>query len=93
VTKLYFSNIPIAVTSDQLKDILYNLLGTTHILKVHKINDFAFIHFTIRKRAEEAFQRLQGLVIMGNVIRIDWGRPIEYSKSHRLGQLPENCHR
>ncbi|RZC36207.1 RRM 1 domain containing protein, partial [Asbolus verrucosus] len=59
VTKLYLSNIPIVITSSQLKNILYDLLGTDHILKVHKIDDYAFVHFTIRKQAEEAFQRLR----------------------------------
>ncbi|RZC39066.1 RRM 1 domain containing protein [Asbolus verrucosus] len=55
----------------QLKNILYDLFETDHILKVHKIDDYAFVHFTIRKQAEEAFQRLRGLVIMGNVIGVE----------------------
>ncbi|XP_044270557.1 APOBEC1 complementation factor-like [Tribolium madens] len=90
VRKLYLSNLPPILTSDDLKSFLCELLNPNHIIKVHKMNNFAFVHFTLRRYAEEAFEKLTGLVIMNKLIAVEWARPIEYSKQHRGARLPDN---
>ncbi|KAK4872978.1 hypothetical protein RN001_015007 [Aquatica leii] len=91
VTKLYIRNLPIKLSEDTLRMVLENILeGTSTIVKVHKVNDYAFVHFNNRTTAERALEVLQHSKCFGNQIEVTWARPPKYSKQNRLNAPAEN---
>lgn len=49
------------MTNQELYDILHHVnLQIAYVCKVHKHDDYAFVHFTTRATAEEALIKLSG---------------------------------
>ncbi|KAJ8919636.1 hypothetical protein NQ315_006162 [Exocentrus adspersus] len=94
VSVLYMKNIPIEYSSEQVHAILRDIVGTHLLRKVHKIQNFAFIHFINRRSAEFALHKLADLVMVGKLgqhyIRLEWARPRRFSKQWRYNSPPQN---
>ncbi|KAF2879061.1 hypothetical protein ILUMI_27114 [Ignelater luminosus] len=90
VKRLYVRNLPYHLTTKEMRLWLGQLLCMDSITKVHKINDYAFIHFNNRNNAELALVSLNGLTIEGKKIEVSWSRPRIYSKDARFNRPAEN---
>ncbi|CAH0545889.1 unnamed protein product [Brassicogethes aeneus] len=90
VKVLYLKPLPFDMSSHEVKHILSNFIDIQTVDKVHKIRDFAFVNFKERMWAELAYERLRGLRILDELVRVDWSKPPCYSKQNRQGQDPQN---
>ncbi|CAH1966280.1 unnamed protein product [Acanthoscelides obtectus] len=91
VTVLYLRHLPLDYTADEVYTMVCNIVGSQILKKVHKANNFAFVHFYERRDAEFALERLQYVFRQTAVaIDVEWARPREYSKKHRLNSTPQN---
>nr|CAI5833577.1 unnamed protein product [Callosobruchus analis] len=59
VTVLYMRNLPLDYTPNEVRNLVCNLVGSQIVTRVHKIHNFAFVHFYDRAAAEFALSRLQ----------------------------------
>ncbi|CAH1119919.1 unnamed protein product, partial [Phaedon cochleariae] len=90
VTILYLRNLPIHYSTEEIQNCIVNLVGNRIVKKVHKIANFAFIHFVSRRSAEFAMAKLKNLIIANFQVGVEWARPRRYSKKNRLINPPEN---
>lgn len=64
VTKLYIRNLDINMGVEELRNVLFRLLPAEKIVHIHKILDYAFVHFARRQDAEVALTILQGKILI-----------------------------
>ncbi|KAF2879528.1 hypothetical protein ILUMI_26643 [Ignelater luminosus] len=90
VKSLYIRNLPYEITKEQLQLCLVEYVHLSNIIKVQKINNYAFIHFQHRNTAEMALSMLNGLTLWGRQIEATWFRPRMCSKENWLNHEPDN---
>ncbi|KAJ8926152.1 hypothetical protein NQ314_021492 [Rhamnusium bicolor] len=59
VTILYLKNLPVDYTSDEIHTVVCNIVGSQVIKKVHKMYNYAFVHFINRQSAEIAYGKFK----------------------------------
>ncbi|KAF5287760.1 hypothetical protein FQA39_LY15696 [Lamprigera yunnana] len=89
VTKLYIRKLPIDMDEKLLMKLLKHFLSYT-TMKVHKRNDYAFVHFVDHLSAEWALEKLKKSNFYNLDIEVMWARPPQYSKINRLITKPDN---
>ncbi|XP_018335421.1 RNA-binding protein 47-like [Agrilus planipennis] len=90
VTNLYIRNICVFMDTQTFLNAILVYIPAIRIHKIHKVLDYAFVHFRRRADAEIALNALNGVSIGGHKIEVTWARPKIYSKNYRMNTPPTN---
>ncbi|XP_074035035.1 probable RNA-binding protein 46 isoform X2 [Leptinotarsa decemlineata] len=90
VTVLYLRNVPFKYTEAEVHTCVCSVVGSRIVTKLHKMLNYAFVHFSNRSDAEFAKQKLQNFVIGNRLIEVEWAIPRRFSKKNRLNCGPNN---
>ncbi|XP_031355678.1 probable RNA-binding protein 46 [Photinus pyralis] len=90
VKKLYVRNLPLYYNEAIIRISLSKIIDASSIVKIHKIKDYAFIHFDDRQTAEFAMNMLKLSSILGEEVEVDWARPARFSKFQRMNAPAPN---
>ncbi|XP_017771440.1 PREDICTED: APOBEC1 complementation factor-like [Nicrophorus vespilloides] len=90
ISKLYLRNLDLESPNEALQAFLSLHVDMRKVIKLHKIMDFAFVHFVNRESAEEALYTLHGLYWKDSLIEVTWARPKFCSKVSRLTTPPDH---
>lgn len=58
-------------------DMLVQFIPRQEIRKITKVRTIAFFDFTTREAAEKCLQELQGTILRGQRLSIEWAKPSE----------------
>jgi len=73
---LFVRNLLLETTEDTIRN-LFNRKGNNDVERVKKTKDFAFVHFSTRKSAEQALSSCENLQIDGTLVEVLWSKPVD----------------
>ena len=74
IRSLHVQNVSPLTTTDKLKSI-FNQVTRNGVVSVRMFKDYSFVHFSSRDQALTAKAALNGVMIDGNVLKINWTKP------------------
>jgi len=81
VKVLFVRNLTSYVSEENLRMLFErwsaNGSGEVNVERVKKAKDYAFVHFTSRNAAERAKVSAEGKVIDGELIHVEWSKPVD----------------
>ncbi|KAK9508545.1 hypothetical protein O3M35_006082 [Rhynocoris fuscipes] len=75
VTVMYMRNLMLKTSESTIRELLLQCVKSCEILRVRKVRDFAFAHFTNRNAASNAIKFMNGFNIDGAEIFATWAKP------------------
>lgn len=81
VMVLYVRNLMLSTSEDVIHEA-FSLEGQVEVIKVKKIRDFAFVHYSSREDAKLALEAMKGAVIEGSPIEVAWSKPVNQGRRY-----------
>ncbi|XP_067635315.1 uncharacterized protein [Eurosta solidaginis] len=81
---LFVRNVDLSVNNRDIIDLLVHCVPRQEIRKISKVRTTAFFDFTTREAAEKCLQQLQGTVLRGQRLGLEWAKPSEQQSLHRM---------
>ncbi|XP_053948398.1 uncharacterized protein LOC128856952 [Anastrepha ludens] len=81
---LFVRNVDFCVNNRDIIGLLVNCVPRQDIRKITKVRTTAFFDFTTREAAEKCLQQLQGTVLHGQRLGLEWAKPSEQQSLHRM---------
>ncbi|XP_050332437.1 uncharacterized protein LOC126760664 [Bactrocera neohumeralis] len=81
---LFVRNVDLCINKRDIMDMLVKFIPRQEIRKVTKVRTIAFCDFTTREAAEKCLQELQGTILQGQCLSIEWAKPSEKQSLHRM---------
>ncbi|XP_073995934.1 APOBEC1 complementation factor-like isoform X2 [Rhodnius prolixus] len=75
VTVMYLRNLMLKTSEATLREILLKYVKSCEILRIRKVRDFAFVHFSNRDAATKCITTLNGIRLDGAEIFATWAKP------------------
>lgn len=70
-------NVDLCVNNRDIMDSLVKCVPRQEVRKITKVRTTAFLDFTNREAAEKCLQQLQGTLLCGQRLDIEWAKPSE----------------
>lgn len=70
-------NVDLTVNNRDIINLLVKHVPRTTICKISKVRTTAFFDFTTREAAEVCLKQLQGVVLRGRRLDVEWAKPSE----------------
>ncbi|XP_023305609.2 uncharacterized protein LOC111687403 [Lucilia cuprina] len=81
---LFVRNVDLTVNKSDIIDFLVKHVPRTAIRKISKVRTTAFFDFTSREAAEYCLKELQGTILRGKRLDLEWAKPSEQQSLHRM---------
>ncbi|XP_054087535.1 uncharacterized protein LOC105217696 isoform X2 [Zeugodacus cucurbitae] len=81
---LFVRNVALCVNNRDIMDMLVQFIPRQEVRKITKVRTIAFFDFTTREAAEKCLQGLQGTILQGQRLSIEWAKPSEQQSLHRM---------
>ncbi|XP_036318082.1 uncharacterized protein LOC118733024 [Rhagoletis pomonella] len=81
---LFVRNVDLCVNNRDIIDLLVNCVPRQEIRKITKVRTIAFFDFTTREAAEKCLDQLQGTMLRGQRLGLEWAKPSEKQSLHRM---------
>ncbi|KAJ9574914.1 hypothetical protein L9F63_007933, partial [Diploptera punctata] len=77
VTVLFIRDLLLSTTEKTLYGAMQSVVARDTIVKIKKLRNFAFVHFTDRENAQKCLDYWNGKTIDSAIIEVRWARPSE----------------
>lgn len=74
---MFVRNVDLTVNNSDIIELLVKYVPRTAIRKISKVRTTAFFDFTSREAAEFCLKELQGTVLHGKRLDLEWAKPSE----------------
>ncbi|XP_075157419.1 uncharacterized protein LOC142230665 [Haematobia irritans] len=81
---LFVRNVDLTVNNRDIIELLVKHVPRTSVCKISKVRQTAFLDFTTREAAEVCLKQLQGVVLRGKRLDVEWAKPSEQQSLHRM---------
>ncbi|XP_055384986.1 uncharacterized protein LOC129614422 [Condylostylus longicornis] len=83
IKSLFIRNVDLSVKNNELYAVLMLYVKRTEIVKISRVREFAFIEFTSRDAAEKILHHVNGQLLKGYSLVVEWALPSNSKlKSH-----------